>query len=191
MSDIAPFRSKDEFMEQALRRLREDDSEVLDDFLAYQRSDAPFFERVEVAHEFLEILTFKIKESKSRMDKNVLTRFALDFFGETLRPYGYNPKFVAVQCKALATYHQNQKNLDRAIEVCEFLIRNGITDDESKGFHVRLDELFRLRRKVEEKGGDLSVIPIPMVEDVEDESGDEDSAPSGPTSYPHPGPLPQ
>jgi hypothetical protein len=165
---------------QALRRLREDDAGILEEFSAYQRSAAPFFERVEVAHEFLELLTFKIKESRSRMDKDALTRFALDFFRETLKPYGYNPKFVAVQCKALAVYHQNQKNLDRAIEVCEFLIRNGITDDDAKGFHVRLDELYRLRRKLEEKGGDLSAVHIPVV----DEEEEDEEMPSSPPLSP-------
>ncbi len=161
--------SKEQLLERLLKGLREDNTQVLEGFLAYQRGPAPFFERVEIAHEFLDLLTFKIKESKSRMNKEDLTRFSLDFIRESLKRYGYNPKFVAVQCKALITYHQNQKSLDKAIEVCEFLIRNGITDDDSKGFHVRLDELYRLKKKVEEKGGDLSAIHIPIVEDDEEE----------------------
>jgi len=161
--------SKEAFLERLLTGLRDDRVEILEDFLAYQRSEAPFFERVELAHEFIDLLTFKIKESKSKMSKDMLTRFSLDFIRETLKRYGYNPKFVAVQCKALITYHQNQKALDKAIEVCEFLIRNGITDDDSKGFHVRLDELYRLKKKVEEKGGDLSAIQIPVIVDDEDE----------------------
>ena len=132
---------KPELFEQVLQRLREDDISVLDEFLAYQKSPAPFFDRVEVAHEFLDLLTFKVKESKSRMSKDQLTQFSLDFLRDTLKRYGYNPKFVAIQCKALITYYQNQKNLEKAIEVCEFLIRHGITDDDAKGFHVRLDEL--------------------------------------------------
>jgi hypothetical protein len=167
------FASKEEFLEQILRRLREDDGAVLEDFQAYQKSSVPFFDRVEVAHEFLDLLTFKIKESKSRMDKEALGQFSLDFIRDTLKSYGYNPKFVAVQCKALITYYQNQKNLDKAIEVCELLIRNGITDDDSKGFHVRLDELYRLKRKVEEKGGDLSGLQFPAVEEEEDDRATE------------------
>lgn len=164
------FPAKDVFLEQALRRLREDDTTILEEFLAYEQSEAPFFERVEVAHEFLDLLTFKIKERiKSRMDKEVLTQFSLSFIRETMKQYGYNPKFVAVQCKALITYHQNQKNLDKAIEVCEFLIRNGITDDDSKGFHVRLDDLYRLKRKIEEKGGDLSAIQFPTADDEDED----------------------
>jgi hypothetical protein len=169
MSQPSAAENKDQILERFLKALREDQSEVLKEFQSYQKSSAPFFERVEVAHEFLDLLTFKIKESRSRMNKEDLTVFSLDFIRETLKKYGYNPKFVAVQCKALITYYQNQKNLDKAIEVCEFLIRNGITDDDSKGFHVRLDELYRLKKKVEEKGGDLSAIQIPVVEDDEDD----------------------
>jgi hypothetical protein len=162
---------KPELFEQVLQRLREDDISVLDEFLAYQKSPAPFFDRVEVAHEFLDLLTFKVKESKSRMSKDQLTQFSLDFLRDTLKRYGYNPKFVAIQCKALITYYQNQKNLEKAIEVCEFLIRHGITDDDAKGFHVRLDELYRLKKRVEEKGLDLRSIQFGS--DEEEESGDE------------------
>lgn len=167
-SNTPQAENKDQILERFLQALRDDQGEILAEFTAYQKGNRPFFERVEVAHEFLDLLTFKIKESKSKMDKDELTAFSLDFIRDTLKKYGYNPKFVAVQCKALITYHQNQKNLDRAIEICEFLIRNGITDDDSKGFHVRLDELYRLKKKIEEKGGDLSSIHIPVVEDDED-----------------------
>jgi len=161
--------SKESFLEEALQRLQADDIVILDDFLAYEKSKAPFFDRVEVAHEFLDLLTFKIKESKSRMSKEVLTQFSLDFLRDTLKQYGYNPKFVGIQCKALITYYQNQKNLDKAIEVCEFLIRHGITDDDSKGFHVRLDELHRLKKRVEEKGIDLRSLKFPSEEEEDDE----------------------
>ena len=53
--------------------------------------------------------------------------------------------------------------------MCEFLILQGITDDDAKGFHVRLDELYRLKRKIEEKGGDVSGISFPTIDDDEDE----------------------
>jgi hypothetical protein len=151
---------KNELLEGMLKGLREDDIAILDQFSEYQASQAPFFDKVEVAHEFLDLLTFKIKESKSRMNKEGLAQF---------RTYGYNPKFVATQAKALITYYQNQKNLDKAIEVSEFLILQGITDDDAKGFHVRLDELYRLKRKIEEKGGDVSGISFPMAEDEDEE----------------------
>lgn len=161
---------KDQLLESLLKGLREDEIVVLDRFSDYQKSQAPFFDKVEVAHEFLDLLTFKIKESKSRMNKETLVQFSLGFLRQTIRTYGYNPKFVATQAKALITYYQNQKNLDKAIEVCEFLILNGITDDDAKGFHVRLDELYRLKRKIEEKGGDVSGISFPISEDDEDDS---------------------
>jgi hypothetical protein len=156
-------------IEILLQRLRDDDGSVLSDFLAWQTKPLEFFEKVEGAHEFLDQLTFKIKESKSRMSKDMLTQFSLDFLRNTLTQYGYNPKFVAVQCKALITYYQNQKNLAKAIEVCEFLIENGITDDDARGFHVRLDEFHRLKKKVDERGGDLSGITFAPIEDDEDE----------------------
>lgn len=163
---------KDDLLEGLLKGLREDSIVILDEFTDYQKSGAQFFEKVEVAHEFLDLLTFKIKESKSKMNKEQLAQFSLAFLRQTIKTYGYNPKFVATQTKALITFYLNQKNLDKAIEVCEFLILQGITDDDAKGFHVRLDELFRLKRKIEEKGGDVSGISIPTIEDDEDEKDD-------------------
>jgi hypothetical protein len=162
---------KDRLLGRLLKGLREDNIAVLDEFAEYQKGDAPFFEKVEIAHEFLDLLTFKIKESKSRMNKEHLSQYSLGFLRQTIRPYGYNPKFVATQAKALITYYQNQKNLEKAIEVCEFLILQGITDDDAKGFHVRLDELYRLKRKIEEKGGDLSGISFAAIDD--DDEGDD------------------
>jgi len=165
----APSGGEGGVLGRLLQGLRDDEIGILAEFTNYQKSDAPFFEKVEVAHEFLDLLTFKIKESKSRMGKEQLSQFSLAFLRETIKPYGYNPKFIATQCKALITYYQNQKSLDKAIEVCEFLILQGITDDDAKGFHVRLDELYRLKRKVEEKGGDVSGIVFPDADDDDDE----------------------
>ena len=160
---------KEQFLERLLSGLKDDNIEVLEEFSEYQKSGVPFFEKVEVAHEFLDLLTFKIKESKSKMNKESLSQFSLGFLRQTIRQYGYNPKFVATQSKALITYYQNQKNLEKAIEVCEFLILQGITDDDAKGFHVRLDELYRLKRKIEEKGGDPNAISFPSFDDDEDD----------------------
>jgi hypothetical protein len=165
--------SSRDHLEGLLTRLREDDISVLEDFLAWQRRSTGFFEKVEGAHEFLDQLTFKIKESRSRMSKDTLTQFSLDFLRDTFSAYGYNPKFVAVQCKALITYYQNQKNLAKAIEVCEFLIENGITDDDAKGFHVRLEAFHRLKKRVDERGGDLSGIRFEPLDEDEDDGDDE------------------
>lgn len=173
MAETGTPENKDQFLERLLQGLKEDSITVLDQFADYQKSAAPFFEKVEIAHEFLDLLTFKIKESKSKMNKEQLSQYSLSFLRQTIRQYGYNPKFVATQAKALITYYQNQKNLDRAIEVCEFLILQGITDDDAKGFHVRLDELYRLKRKIEEKGGDVSAINFASLDDdYEDEEKD-------------------
>ena len=166
--------SKNDFLEGSLQGLRDDDITVLEAFSHYQTSKFPFFDRVEVAHEFMELLTFKIKESKSRMDKEYLAQFSLTFFQNSIKTYGFNPKFVATQLKSLITYYQNQKNLDKAIEVCELLIRHGITDDDSKGFHVRLDDLYRLRKKVLDKGGDLSMIDFSSSKDDFQDEDEED-----------------
>lgn len=165
MAESGGSESKDLFLEKLLQGLKDDNIAVLDLFADYQKGSAPFFEKVEVAHEFLDLLTFKIKESKSRMNKEQLSQYSLGFLRQTIRQYGYNPKFVATQAKALITYYQNQKNLEKAIEVCEFLILQGITDDDAKGFHVRLDELYRLKRKIEEKGGDASSISFASLDD--------------------------
>ncbi len=160
---------KNQVLERLLERLSKDEIEVLEEFDKIQSTYKEFYGKIEIAHEFLDLLTFKIKESKSTMDKKVLAQFSLDFFLRTIREYGYNPKFVAVQCKALITYHQNQKDLDKAIEVCEFLIRHGITDDDAKGFHVRLDELYRLRKKVDERNIELSDIKLPVADDDDED----------------------
>ncbi len=160
---------KGKALEALLNGLKDDEVGILDQFSNYQKSEAPFFEKVEIAHEFLDLVTFKIKESKSKMNKEMLAQFSLLFLRQTIRQYGYNPKFIAMQAKALITYYQNQKNLDKAIEVCEFLILQGITDDDSKGFHVRLDELYRLKRKIEEKGGDISSIAFPTLDEEDDD----------------------
>ncbi len=172
MAQEAAGMGKDQLLEALLNGLKEDDITVLDQFTTYQKSTAQFFEKVEVAHEFLDLLTFKIKESKSKMNKENLATFSLIFLRQTIRQYGYNPKFIATQTKALITYYQNQKNLDKAIEVCEFLILQGITDDDAKGFHVRLDELYRLKRKIEEKGGDISSISFSASDDDADDDED-------------------
>ena len=151
---------KKEILSRLLERLSNDDIGALDEFNEVQNSNLDYFDKVEIAHEFIDLLTFKLKESKSTMEKEKLSVFSLEFLQKTLKKYGYNPKYVAVQCKALITYYQNQKNLDKAIEVCEFLISNGITDDDAKGFHYRLDELFRLKKKIQERQmelGDLSL----------------------------------
>ncbi len=173
MAQDAANLGKDQLLEMLLNGLRDDDTDVLDNFTTYQNSKAPFFEKVEVAHEFLDQLTFKIKESKSKMNKDLLVQFSLAFLRQTIRQYGYNPKFIATQAKALITYYQNQKNLDKAIEVCEFLILQGITDDDAKGFHVRLDELYRLKRKIMEKGGDINSISFPtLADDLDDDEAE-------------------
>ena len=174
MAETGAPENKEQFLERLLQGLKEDSITVLDQFADYQKSGAPFFEKVEIAHEFLDLLTFKIKESKSKMNKEQLSQYSLGFLRQTIRQYGYNPKFVATQAKALITYYQNQKNLDKAIEVCEFLILQGITDDDAKGFHVRLDELYRLKRKIEEKGGDVSAISFASLDDDYEDDDEKD-----------------
>lgn len=169
MAKEAAGSEKDGVLEALLSELNGDNPEALIKFSEYQKSDAQFFEKVAVAHEFLDLLTFKIKESKSTMNKEMLADFSLTFLRQTIRQFGYNPKFIATQAKALITFFQNQKNIDKAIEVCEFLILNGITDDDAKGFHVRLDDLYRFKRKLGEKGEDLSMASFPIIDEVDEE----------------------
>ncbi len=169
MAKEAAGSEKDGVLEALLSELNGDNPGALTKFSEYQKSDAQFFEKVSVAHEFLDLLTFKIKESKSTMNKEMLAEFSLGFLRQTIRQFGYNPKFIATQAKALITFFQNQKNIDKAIEVCEFLILNGITDDDAKGFHVRLDDLYRFKRKLVEKGEDLSMASFPIIDEADEE----------------------
>ncbi len=169
MAKEAAGSEKDGVLEALLSELNGDNPEALIKFSEYQKSDAQFFEKVAVAHEFLDLLTFKIKESKSTMNKEMLADFSLTFLRQTIRQFGYNPKFIATQAKALITFFQNQKNIDKAIEVCEFLILNGITDDDAKGFHVRLDDLYRFKRKLGEKGEDLSMASFPIIDEADED----------------------
>ena len=103
MAQSGASENKDQLLEKLLQGLKDDRIGVLDEFAEYQGSKAPFFEKVEIAHEFLDLLTFKIKESKSRMNKEQLSQYSLGFLRQTIRQYGYNPKFVATQGYDLRT----------------------------------------------------------------------------------------
>ena len=79
MAESGGSENKDLFLEKLLQGLRDDNIAVLDLSPVTRRAAAPFFEKVEVAHEFLDLLTFKIKESKSRMNKEQLSQYSLGF----------------------------------------------------------------------------------------------------------------
>jgi len=143
--------TKDEFVKTLLKPLRKEDLSVFQAFEQFQASDIDQIEKIEWTHEFLDLLSFKLRESKSKMDKEYLAKFILDFFKKTIKVYDYNSKFVSSQIKSLVTFYRNRRELDNAIEALEFLIMNGITDDEGKAYHLQLDELYRLRQK---KGGE-------------------------------------
>ncbi len=144
--------NKQNFEDNVLGPLKADNISALDVFSDFQKSDMDLYDKIEMCHEFIDTLCFKLRESKSTMDKSVLAVYCFDFFKKTIKTFDYNPKFIAAQCKSLVTYHKNQKDLSTAIEVLEFLIQNGIADDDGHGYHIQLDELYRLRLKKQQKG---------------------------------------
>lgn len=146
---------KNEFNVKIINKLKDEKIDALKFFEEFQESNIEFYQRVEWTHDFIDLLSFKIRESKSRMDKDVLSQYLFDFLKKTVPRYGYNPKFVAAQCKTLITYYKNNKDLDKAIEVLEFLIVQGITEDDTQGFHIQLDELYRLRRSRQQRSSEL------------------------------------
>ena len=142
---------KADFEKTILNPLRKNDIGALGAFKVFHESDFDLYTKIEWTHEFLDLLSFKLRESKCTMDKEKLSRFAFYFYRKTIMNYDYNKRFLAAQCKTLVTYHQNRKELDKAINVLEFLVQNGITEDDTQGFHIQLDDLYRHRARQQEK----------------------------------------
>lgn len=142
---------KTDFDKNILEPLRQDNIDALSAFKSFHESDFDLYTKIEWTHEFLDLLSFKLRESKCPMDKEKLSRFAFDFYRQTISVYDYNRRFIAIQCKTLVTYYKNRKEIDNAIKVLEFLIQNGITEEDSQEFHVQLDDLYRYRFKQQGK----------------------------------------
>ncbi len=145
--------TKEEFDADYLEALRNEDVTVFERFEEFQKSSINAYTKIEWTHEFLDLLSFKLRESRCKMDKEFLAQYILSFFRKTIKNYDYNSKFVGSQIKSLVTYYRNRRELDKAIESLEFLIQNGIVDDDGQGFHIQLDDLYRLRQKRAEKQG--------------------------------------
>ena len=141
----------EELFKKNLKKLQEDDVSALNDFEQFHKSEMNIYDKIEFTHEFLDLLSFKLKQSKCPMNKDVLADYILRLFTKTIDKYEYNHKFIASQFKALVTYHKNNKNFDKAVEALELLILHGIIDDDAQRFHIQLDELYRLRKKRWEK----------------------------------------
>ena len=138
---------KVKFKKEVLEPLNGDDILAIESFKGFDFSKMDFYEHIELVHEYLDILAFKLKESKSILDKEILAQYVFEFLKKTIDTYDFNSKFVGYLGKTLVTYYKNQKNLDCAVEVLEFLIFNGITENSGLEFHIQLDEFYRLRIK--------------------------------------------
>jgi hypothetical protein len=134
-----------------LNKLRENDISALEDFNLFQKAEMDIYTKIELTHEILDLMSFKLKQSKCLMDKEALADYILNVFKKTINTYEYNPKFIASQFKALITFHRNNKDYDKAIGALELLVYYGITDDDSQRFHIQLDDLYRQRKKYQEK----------------------------------------
>ncbi|MBF0429905.1 MAG: hypothetical protein HQK83_01395 [Fibrobacteria bacterium] len=142
---------KQKFKEKVLKALQDDDISALRLFDKFQASDTDFYEKIEMSHEFIDLLSFKLRESKSQMNKEILAAYSFRFLKKTFKDFDYNKKFITSQFKTLVTYYKNQKDLDSAIDALEFLIMQGIADSSSNEFHIQLDDMYRLRLKRQKK----------------------------------------
>jgi len=142
---------KKTFHNSIVKKLMQDDISSLDAFEAFQNEDTELYKKIEFTHEFLDVLCFKLKQSKSTMDKDILAAYLFKIFQQTFKAYRYNLKFISSQFKSIVTYYRNHKQYSKAIQVLEFLIQHGITDNDSEGFHIQLDKMYRKRIKFEKK----------------------------------------
>lgn len=133
--------------QQILQELQDENPKSLELFEQILESDVDHFEKVEFSHEFMSLLSFKIKESKCEMDKFLLCEKLLGYLKSTIRTFDYNPKFVASMGKTLVTFYRNRKEIEKAIEVLEFLIFYNIPDADGEEFHIQLDSLYRFQKK--------------------------------------------
>lgn len=141
--------NKETFDTSVLRRLLEDNMAALESFEAFCASEVDFQIKVEWSHEFLDVASNKLRESKSSMDKEILAACLFSFFKKTVRDYGYNTAFLVQQCKRLLAHYHLQKNLALEVEVLEFLIQNGVIEEGKEDFHIQLDKAHHLQRKKE------------------------------------------
>ena len=117
------------------------------------KGNSDTIEKGHFAHDFLDLLGFKLRESRCKLDKSLLASELFDLLSFAMKKVDFNPKFIASVGKTLVTFHRNHKDLDQAIVCLEFLIFHGISDADGEEFHIQLDELYRLRRKKSEKNG--------------------------------------
>lgn len=141
--------SKD-FLSELLTGLAKDDVNVFKNFEEAGRRPDLTPTQVEDLHEFMEMAANRIRNSKSKLDRETAAYSIISFLREHNKRLGIHPRFLATICSALATYFQNHKKWDPAIAACELLVSRNVTDEDGEGFHARLDRLYQLRIK---KGG--------------------------------------
>jgi len=143
--------NEEQFSKTILADLKSNDISALERFEEFLNSKVEKYQKIGRTHEFIDILTFKLKQSKSTLDKAVLAEYIFGLIKKTIKKFNYDPKFVASQVKSLITYYKTRKDYDNAVKVLEFLIKNGITDEMGQKFHIQLDEMYRLNKKLKLK----------------------------------------
>ena len=141
--------NKETFDRDVLKPLMEENISALEYFEEFQLSEINFQTKVEWNHEFLDLVSSKLRESKSSMSKEKLASYLLSFLKKTARKYDYNSSFLVQQCKRLIAYYNREQDLLSKIEALEFLVQNGIIEEGSEDFHIQLDKAYHSHQKKE------------------------------------------
>jgi nicotinic acid mononucleotide adenylyltransferase len=138
-----------------LAGLAKDDMRVFAQFEEIGRRGDLTASQIEALHEFMEAATNRIRNSKSKLDREAAAYSVIEFLKEHNRRMGIHPRFLATIGSALVTYFQNHKKWDPAIAACELLVSRNVTDEDGEGFHARLDHLYQLRLKKSQSASDV------------------------------------
>ncbi|MEN9353682.1 MAG: hypothetical protein RL318_1007 [Fibrobacterota bacterium] len=157
-----PKNTTKDFITELLAGLAKDDIAVFKRFEEIGAKPDLTPTQVEDLHEFMEMAANRIRNSKSKIDRETAAYSVIGFLRENNRRLGIHPRFLATICSALATYFQNHKKWDPAISACELLVSRNVTDEDGEGFHARLDRLYQLRLK---KGGSESSSDADYIEE--------------------------
>lgn len=142
-----PKTTPKDFIAELLAGLAKDDIAVFKRFEEIGSRPDLTPSQVEDLHEFMEMAANRIRNSKSKIDRETAAYSIIHFLRDHNKRLGIHPRFLATVCSALATYFQNHKKWDPAISACELLVSRNVTDEDGEGFHARLDRLYQLRLK--------------------------------------------
>jgi len=138
-----------------LSGLAKDDMRVFERFEEAGRRNDLTAAQIETLHEFMEAATNRIRNSKSKLDREAAAYSVIEFLKEHNRRMGIHPRFLATIGAALVTYFQNHKKWDPAIAACELLVSRNVTDEDGEGFYARLDHLYQMRLKKSQSASEV------------------------------------